>query len=336
MTTRRNLLRGAAAGAVIAGFPAVLRYARAAEPVTLITPFGFDSDFIDMMNAVAGGHFAKEGLDAKLLGATGTVQSIQAVITGQAQFGRFSGIDFIRAVATKGAPLKAIATPRQNSGFHIVSLASKPVHSGADLKGKTIGILSYGGTTETFIELLLAKAGIPKSDARMVVAGNSPGEVELMHQGRLDCFICTYSVTFTIQRTTHQPLVYLSVDKPVPAPGQVYYGTRATLAQRPDLVVKVLRALKASALEIMKGPIRPILERAGKAYEIPGIDNLDNLVALQKKTIEVNWFGDEGRKNFLRNVPSRWQAGCDSLRQVHFADVKDPTTLYTNEFLAKV
>jgi ABC-type nitrate/sulfonate/bicarbonate transport system substrate-binding protein len=335
MTTRRRFLLGAAGGAAIAGFPAILRYARAAEPVTLITPFGFDSDFIEMMNAYSGGYFAKEGLDAKVLGATGTVQSIQAVITGQAQFGRFSGIDFIRAVAAKGAPLKAIATARQNSGFHIVSTKEKPVRSGADLKGKTIGILSYGGTTETFIEVLLAKAGIAKSDAKLVVAGNSPGEVELMHQGRLDCFICTYSVTFTIQRM-NQPLEYLSVDVPVPAPGQVYHAARSTLAAKPDLALKVLRALKASSQEILTKPIAPIFERAGKDFEIPGIKDMDTLVALQQKTIALNWYGGQGKQNFMRNVPSLWQAGCDSLHSVGFVDVKDPTTLYTNEFLDKL
>ena len=42
---------------------------RAAEKVTLMTPFGFDSDFIDLMNAYSGGHFAKQGLDATVLGA---------------------------------------------------------------------------------------------------------------------------------------------------------------------------------------------------------------------------------------------------------------------------
>ena len=106
MTTRRRVLAGAAAASL--GFPAIIRSARAAEPVTLITPFGFDSDFIDLMNAYSGGHLAREGLDAKVLGATGTVQHIQAVIAGQADYGRFSGIDFIRAVGAKDAPLRAV------------------------------------------------------------------------------------------------------------------------------------------------------------------------------------------------------------------------------------
>jgi ABC-type nitrate/sulfonate/bicarbonate transport system substrate-binding protein len=331
MTTRRTLLAGAAAGAAIAGFPAIIRQARAAEPVTLITPFGFDSDFIDMMNAYSGGHLAHQGLDAKVLGATGTVQSIQAVITGEAQFGRFSGIDFIRAVGAKNAPLRAVATLRQKSGFRIVSLPEKPIKSGTDLKGKTIGLLSVGGTTQTFIEVLLAKNGIDKSEAKLIVAGNSPGEVELIHQGRLDCFICTFTVAFTLQQMGEK-LEYFDVDIPVPAPGQVLHATRDTLTQKPELVRKVLRAMKASSEEIITQPIGPILERAGKDFDIPGMKNIANLVALEKTLIADSWYG-EGKENFLRNVPRRWQDGCDALHSVGFVDVKDPSALYTNEFL---
>jgi NitT/TauT family transport system substrate-binding protein len=335
MTTRRQFLAGsAAAGAAVGGFPAIIRSARAAEPVTLITPFGFDSDFIDMMNGVAGGHFAKQGLDAKLLGATGTVQSIQAIISGQAQFGRFSGIDFIRAVATKDAPLRAIATATQNSGFHVVSLKEKPVKSGADMKGKTVGLLSYGGTTETFIEVLLAKAGLTKNDATLLVAGNNPGEVELIRQGRLDCFICTYSVTYALKQLG-EPLEIFSVDAPVPAPGQVYYATRETLETKPDLVLRVLRGLRSSMEECITQPLEPIFARAIKDYEIPGAKDPAALAAQEKSAIAENWLA-EGKENLLHNLPQRWISGCDALRQVGIADVKDPTTLYTDQFLRQL
>ena len=60
------------------------------------------------------------------------------------------------------------------------------------------------------------------------------------------------------------------------------------------------------------------------------------MVALQKETIKVNWFGPDGPKHFFRNEPSQWQAGCDALRSVGIVDVKDPTTLYTNALVDKL
>ncbi len=332
MIARRKIL-GVALAAVAA--PAIVRTARAAEKVTVITPFGFDADFIDMMNAYSGGHFAKEGLDAQVLGAPGTVQHIQQVIAGKADFGRFSGIDFIRVVATKDAPLKAVATMRQNLGFRVVSLKDKPVKTGADLKGKLVGILSYGGTTETMIEVIMAKAGLGKDDAKLLVTGNSPGEVDLIHQGRIDCFICTYPVYFALKESG-QPLEFLSVDEAVPAPGQVWHGLRTTIEQKPELTLKVLRALKSSIDEIMTKPLEPIFERAIKDFEIPGAKDVALLAKQERQAIADNFVLDGRKDTLLRNLPERWQAGCDALRQVGFADVKDPSVLYTNAFVDKL
>jgi ABC-type nitrate/sulfonate/bicarbonate transport system substrate-binding protein len=335
MATRRRVLAGLAAGvATTLARPAILR---AAEKVTLITPFGFDVDFLEMMNAVVAGHLAREGLDATLLGATGTIQHIQEVIAGQADIGRFSGIDFIRAVGAKDAPLRAFATARQNSGFTVVSLKEKPVRSGADLKGKTVGLLSYGGTTETFIELLLAKAGIAKDDAKLLVTGNNPGEVDFIRQGRIDCFICTYSVAYVLRHGADAAaLEFFGVDGPVPAPGQVFHATRRTLEERGDLVMKVLRALKVSADEIVKGPIEPILERCAKVYEIPGAKDMALLAAQERQAIADNWYAGGDPKTFLHNIPGRWQSGADALKSVGFADVKDVSALYTDAFVAKL
>lgn len=332
MPTRRRVLAGMAAAAVAR--PAIVR---AAEKVTLITPFGFDVDFLEMMNAVVAGHLAREGLDGELLGATGTVQHIQEVIAGQADVGRFSGIDFIRAVASKDAPLQAFATARQNSGFTVVSLKEKPVRSGADLKGKTVGLLSYGGTTETFIEVLLAKAGIAKDDAKLLVAGNNPGEVDFIRQGRIDCFICTYSVAYALRHGDGaDALEFFSVDGPVPAPGQVFHATRRTLAERGDTVMKVLRALKTSADEIVKGPVEPIIERCAKVYEIPGAKDPALLAAQMRQAISDNWYADARPETFLHNIPARWQAGADALKAVGFADVKDVGALYTDKFVERL
>ena len=63
MTSRREFIKtGAAASALIAA-PAILR-AQTREPFVMMTPFGFIADFIEMMNAISGGHMAAQGLDA--------------------------------------------------------------------------------------------------------------------------------------------------------------------------------------------------------------------------------------------------------------------------------
>ena len=332
MTTRRQIL--AAAGAALLGAPAIIRAAGAAEPVTFTTPFGFDPTFIDVMNAKSAGHFAHEGLDVTVVGPPGNASAFQQVIAGQAQFSYIASIDFIRAVATRGAPFIAFACPGQRVGFEIVSLKDKPVRTGADLKGKTVGVLSVGGLSELLVQVAMAKAGLAKTDANIVVAGNSPAEVELIRAGRLDCFICNFPLAITLRRMG-QPLEFLKIDDVIKAPGLLLFCTRDTAETKPDLVLRLLRAYMASLLEIIAGPLEPIFQRAAKDFDIPRMNDVATLVAVQEEVNKRSYLID-GRENLLRNQPALWQSACDGLRTIAIADVKDPSTLYTNTFVDQV
>jgi ABC-type nitrate/sulfonate/bicarbonate transport system substrate-binding protein len=331
MTTRRKFLQGAAATGAALGFPAIVR---AATPMTFTTPFGFDPTFIDVMNAYSGGYFAKEGIDAKLVGPPGNAAAFQLMVAGQADFSYIASLDFIRAVATKDAPFLAVACLAQRVGFQIVSLKEKPVKTGADLKGKTIGVLSVGGLSELLVQIVMAKGGVKKDEANIVVAGNNPGEVDLIRAGRLDCFICNYPIAVTL-RNSGQPLEFIVVDDVQPAAGLSIFCTRETAAKKPELVMGVLRAFKGSVEEILSKPLEPIFERAAKDFDIPRIKNIESLVTVQKEVNKNQWLA-EGRENLLRNIPRLWQSGVDGLRSIDIADVKDTTTLYTNKFIDQV
>src|SRR5215469_10152672 len=158
--TRRRVLVGATAAASAIACPGVVRRAAAADKLVFMTPFGISIDFLEMENGVAGGFWAKQGLDASVVGAPGTSVALSQVISGQAQFGMCSGMDYMRAVATKGAPLMAVATINQRPAFVLVSLKDKPIRKGEDLAGKTVGILSFGGTTETYVDLIAGRSGV--------------------------------------------------------------------------------------------------------------------------------------------------------------------------------
>ena len=77
--TRRRVLAGAAAAAGAIACPALMRQAAAAEKLVFMTPFGITIDFLEMENGVAGGFWAKQGLDASVVGAPGTSVKVQAV-----------------------------------------------------------------------------------------------------------------------------------------------------------------------------------------------------------------------------------------------------------------
>jgi ABC-type nitrate/sulfonate/bicarbonate transport system substrate-binding protein len=331
MTTRRDFLTGTAAlGAALVASPAVLR-AQAREAVTVMTPFGFISDFIEMMNAVSGGHFAAQGLDVKLIGGQGTASAITQLIAGQVALIRASSIDQMQAVAKSGSPLVCVSTLYQASTFHMISLRDKPIRTAEELKGKTVGIVSVGGTTEIFLDLMLQKVGLRKEDAKREVTGNSPGALQILQQGRVDCFMAAINVVVTLQRM-NAPIEVWSTDKYAPMPSQGYVVSRQTMEQKPDTILKLVKGLKASVDEMIAKPTRPIFERAGKDFEIPGLRDMDSLIAVSDAARDRLWLS-EGRENLMRNVPRLWEEGASALKRYGVADVADVSALYTNRFI---
>ncbi len=322
--SRREILAGVAS-------TALLGPARAATSITVLTPFGFIVDFLEMMNAKSGGHFERAGLDVQLLGAGGAAAGVQQLAAGRCQFTRAAPIDMMKASTTqKNLSLVSIATIFQGSTFFVISSNDKPITKAEDLRGKRMGIVSIGGTTENLLDLMLFKVGISKADVPREVVGNNPGSFALLQQGRIDGFIATSNVVEILQ---HQkmPVMAWSTDRYAKMPSQAYFTTQEIIDKQPDIVLGFVKAMKASAEEMLTGPLEPILDRAAAQFEIPGIRDKDGLIVTVKKDIEF-WLS-EGRANLLRNVPELWKSARDNLAEAGIANIVDETKLYTNRFV---
>jgi NitT/TauT family transport system substrate-binding protein len=329
MMSRRTLLAATAAtaaGSISA--PAVLAQAR--EPLTFMTPFGFIPDFIEMMNAVSGGHLARHGFDAKLLGANGTAQAIQQLVAGQVSFIRAASIDMMRAVS-QGAPLVAIATSHQGSTFHMISLKDKPVSRAEDLKGKTVGIVSVAGTTDIYLNLILSRVGLKPDDVKREVTGNSPGALQFVRQGRVDCFMASIVVPVILQRN-NEPIEIWSTDRYAPMPSQCYVTTREMIEKKPETVVRFLRGIRDSMNEMLTQANPPIFERAGRDFEIPGIRDIATVVAVSDESKSKLWLA-RGRENLMRNLPDLWASGIKLLDDAGLARIPQPDQIWTNRFV---
>jgi len=322
---RRRMLQAAAAAALAASRAA---RAQGADAIAVMTPFGFIGDFIDIMNASSGGHFRRQGLDARVLAGRGTAQATQQLATGSVQFIRAASIDLMRAAgAPRPLPLVAIATLYQASTFRLISPAEKPVRSAAELRGRRVGVVSVGGSTEILLDLMLHQAGLNREEVPREVTGNSPATLQMARQGRMDCFIASSEVAAALERA-HEKIESWSTDRYVPMPGQCYATTRDELSARPDRVLRFLRAMRGSVNELLVGPLPPIFERAAKDFEISGIRNIDALCAAVEDARAL-WLA-QGRDNLLRNVPALWEAGARALNESGLARLPDPGRLYDN------
>lgn len=323
MLTRRAVL---ATGAAAIAMPA-----RAAnQPITIVTPFGFIIDFLELMNGKSGGYYAAAGLDAQVLGAGGAAGSMQQLAAGRCDVIRGAPIDMMKAVAAQNLKLVSIATLFQASTFVVISARDKPIRTAEEFAGKRIGVVSIGGTTENFLDLMLSKVGVPKASVTREVVGNNPGAFALIQQGRIDGFIASSNVASALQRSS-APIEVWSTDNYAPMPSQIYIVTQDTIDHKPELVLAFARALKNSVLDILKGPIPPIIERASKDFEIPGIRDPAALANTIVEDIPL-WLAP-GQDNLLKNVPALWQSGTDAMALSGLAKIADPTALYTNRFI---
>ena len=330
MNNRREFLSTAAALSVSASLPGIAR-AQRGDPFVFCTGFGFIADFLEIMNAQSGGHWRDVGIDAKVIGAQGAAQAIQQLAAGQAHMIRTASIEFMRAVAAQNLPLLSVATIYQGSTFSVISPEEAPLRSIQEMRGKTIGIVSIGGATDVFLDLMCAKTGIPKADLRREVVGNNPAALGLVRQKRIDGFIASSGVLAALQ-TAKEKIVHWSTDHYAPMPSQCYFVTRGLVEKQPDLVVRALRGLKASVDQVVAGPIGPLIARASKDFDIPGRRNLDALTA-NSEVAKVLYFS-QGKENLMRNVPKLWRDGADAMAKAGLGDLtKTVDTLYTNRYL---
>jgi NitT/TauT family transport system substrate-binding protein len=332
MTNRRSFMKGSAAvlGAATLFTPAILR-AQTMDQIRVLTPFAFGTSFIEMLNAVSGGHYAANNLEATMEAGRGGSQTLQQLIAGQADFIRISSIEQMTAMEISKADLVCFSTLFQSSTFHVVSLKDRPINSAEEMRGKTVGLVSVGGSTEIFLDLMLDSAGVPAEEVRREVTGDTPAALQIMQAGRVDCFICSIAVIVEL-RLANAPVEVWSTDRYAPMPGQGYVALRSRIEERPEVFTRICKSLHASVEELMTGPVPPIFERASKDFELSRIDDPVRLSAFVETTANELWLS-KGRENLMRNVPELWEAGRQTLSHAGMVKNEDASVYYDNTYV---
>ena len=117
--SRRRLLVTGSAFVGAGAFPSALR-AQQLRQINFITPLNYLIGYAPSLNAQAGGHFTKEGLDVTILPGKGSAVAVQQVIAGRALYGRGDPLAMAKAIG-QGAPIIAFATISHRSPIMVYS-----------------------------------------------------------------------------------------------------------------------------------------------------------------------------------------------------------------------
>lgn len=116
--------------------------------------------------------FEKNGLQVEVIVVRGATNTTRVVLSETIPIGRINP-DYVIGASEKGAKVKIVAANMEKIPYDI--FARQEIKSGADLKGKTLGVSTLtGGTTLMLHEVLEKAYKLKDNDYKLLVVGTSP------------------------------------------------------------------------------------------------------------------------------------------------------------------
>jgi NitT/TauT family transport system substrate-binding protein len=206
------------------------------------------------------GFYAAEGLDVDYVIMKPQV-ALQALIAGDVGYTTALG-STIRA-AFRNVPLRVVMTIADKPLFALI--ARPGISSVEDLKGKLLGISSFGASTDTYARALLRRYKlVPNQDVKIIALGGGMNRIAAMETGAIDAALIEAPYNVMLERKGFQKILFVGDLIPSPLAG---FGTRVEKIQKqPDEIQRMVRAtLRGIDLAKTNKPqsVRSIMKWAG-------------------------------------------------------------------------
>ena len=192
---------------------------------------------IDLYIARDRGFFRDEGLDVDIVQIRGNV-AIAAALSGQVQATNGVGT-VIRALERSELPMKILTVSLKRNLFWLVSRPE--ITSIAQLKGKTLGTTTLGGSQHSAAMRLIRKGGVDEKDITVVVGGDVPAQLQSLVGRTIDAAALS-PPTVILARDKYNMNVLGSAMEDL---ANLQNGTAVTekfLREKRDVLKRVLRA----------------------------------------------------------------------------------------------
>src|SRR3972149_5941144 len=114
----------------------------------------------------------KNGLQLEVIIIRGATNTTRAVLSETVPIGRINP-DYVIGAIEKGAKVRIVSGNMEKIPYDLI--ARPEIKSGADLKGKTIGVSTLTGGTTLMLQEVVEKAfKLKETDFKMLVVGTSP------------------------------------------------------------------------------------------------------------------------------------------------------------------
>jgi len=275
--------------------------AATAPPKVVITPASFSDREGLLIVAQNQGFFRKRNLDVQLVLMPNAPIAFSALTAGESQFyyGTTSGTSLGSVVNGLDGVFVAAFINRLVGAFAV----GRDIKTPADLKGKRIGVASLGGGNWMFTMLAFDHWGLdPKRDnITFRIIGDTGVRVQSIANGVTDGSILGYSHAAILKRQGYPILADLA-DLNIPFQDSGLFTRRSFLAQHPDTVENVLRALVDAIGFIQEPENKPaVLKSLAQWLRLPKPDDaLEGYEFMRKMYIKRIFPTAEGIRNAIR------------------------------------
>ncbi|HEV8342569.1 MAG TPA: ABC transporter substrate-binding protein [Candidatus Binatia bacterium] len=209
--------------------------AGAQERITFLYPSAAGSWAMPMI-AKEAKYFEEEGLAVELVRVGGSTRIVAALIGGSGQL-IHAGEPAVVPAVVQGSDVVLIASISRVNRHHLIGRPE--IKDVRDLKGKTVGITTFGSTSDYVLRNILEKHGLdPSKDVSIVQTGGQPEGLAAMVAGK----IFAQRMSFPL----HLKAIQLGMRELADIPAEENTGsvitTRSYIAQRRSTVIRFMKA----------------------------------------------------------------------------------------------
>ena len=294
------------------------------EKLTLKLHWIPDAHQLGFWAALDGGIYAGAGLDVTIYPGGLDANPIRDVVGGTAEIGQIGGIEQAITAASEGLPIKAIAALHRESPHALISLASNPVTTPEEFKGKTIAV-AYGDAAELLLNGYIETENIDKESINFV-----PFRFDLspLINGNVDA-ITGFSTgqPVTLEEQGKAPAVLEYSKSGIASYGYTLITSDKVLAERREAVAAFLEATRKGwefAFAKPEEAIRHFKERFG--------DSVDEERAAKELALIKRLMLDQQGELASWELDEKRVAGVIDLLKKYgsLTSPADPSTIYDN------
>jgi NitT/TauT family transport system substrate-binding protein len=183
------------------------------------------------------GFFRDENLDAEVIRMNPNI-SITALSTGDIDYCQLFGAVVGGAVA--GLPIRIVAGFLDN--WPLTMIAQGDIKSLRDIKGKTVGVSTFGATPDVLARLMVQRAGLdPEKDIKVLALGSDAARVTALKQRVVDAVVMSPPADVQLEKQGFRILARAYELLSLP-----YLGLGANLRKIKEKPMEVRRVVKAS------------------------------------------------------------------------------------------